>query len=250
MSWILAPTAALWTWGTIQTVTSKFSVTMNIQGLPLFYSIPVRTWRLGVYSDTTGYPSCGVYYEGRFWFGGAVPNRFDTSQTGGVNKDGSVFMSPTAIDGTVGDANAISYTLLSDQACDISWFAPDHNGLMCGTLGGEWLLAASNQSDPITPTSIQAKRVTKYGCANIEPRRTGLALIFVQKFGRKIMEFLADVFTGRYIAPHLSETAKHLTAPGIEEIHYQEELAPILWARTALNTPYRGYLSAHLGFHN
>ncbi len=236
LSWILAPTAALWTWGTIQTVTSKFSVTMNIQGLPLQYAVPVRTWRLGVYSDTTGYPSCGVYYEGRFWFGGAVPNRFDTSQTSGVNKDGSVFMSPTAIDGTVGDANAISYTLLSDQACDISWFAPDHNGLMCGTLGGEWLLAASNQSDPITPTSIQAKRVTKYGCANIEPRRTGLALIFVQKFGRKIMEFLADVFTGRYIAPHLSETAKHLTAPGVEEIHYQEELAPILWARTALNT--------------
>jgi hypothetical protein len=145
-------------------------------------------------------------------------------------------MAPTLEDGTVTDANGISYTLQGRDLNEIFWLEPDHNGIMCGTLAGEWLIQASTLSDPITPTSIQAKRVTKYGCANIEPRRTGISLVFIQKFRRRVMEFLADVFTGRYVAPHLNEAAKHLTTNGVSEIGYQEELAPVLWARTGETT--------------
>jgi hypothetical protein len=135
-------------------------------------------------------------------------------------------------DGTVTDACGISYVLESKDANEIVWFEPDHNGITAGTSGGEWLIQASTLSDPITPTSIQAKRVTKYCCANIEPRRTGISLTFVQKYRRRLMELLSDVFTNRYIAPHLNETAKHLSKDGIAELGYQEELAPIIWART------------------
>jgi len=45
---------------------------------------------------------------------------------------------------------------------------PEDSGLMIGTQGGEWLCRASQQNEPITPTSIQIKEVTKYGSENIE----------------------------------------------------------------------------------
>jgi hypothetical protein len=232
-----------WTGGVITQVLSSVSAVVVIEGSPLpIYSPtkdvpltvpePAPLWRLGVYSDTTAYPACGSFYEGRFWFAGAIPNRFDTSQSQGFDKNGALFMAPTLQDGTVTDANGISYTLQGRNANEIFWLEPDHNGICFGTLGGEWLIQASTLSDPITPTSIQAKRVTKYGCANVEPRRTGISLVFIQKFRRRVMEFLADVFTGRYVAPHLNEAAKHLTTNGVAEIAYQEELAPVLWART------------------
>lgn len=242
-NWKIADAGAIWTWGKITAVTNGHTVTIQIMGADLLYSTPVNTWRLGVYSDTTGYPTCGLFHEGRFWLGGAQPNRFDSTMTGGVTKDGQIYMSPTgpgsqnvAADnpdvGTVSDNNAISYTLQTTDLNPIMWMVPDHLGIVLGTQGGEWLVSASQLSDPLTPTSIQAHRVTKYGCADVEPRRTGIALVFVQKFKRKIMEFLSDVFTGRFIAPHLSEPAKHLTVDQVQEIAYQEELAPILWART------------------
>jgi hypothetical protein len=61
----------------------------------------------------------------------------------------------------------------------------------------------------------------------------GLALVFVQKFKRQLMEMVANVFSGKYNAPNLALTAKHLTTSGIEEIAYQEELTPVIWARMA-----------------
>jgi hypothetical protein len=244
--WIPGGTSA-GSWGVITAVIDERTATVFVQGPSLLnyqnnpqvsvqgggLATPVLDWQLGVYSDTTGWPTCGSFYESRLWLGGARPNRFDTSQTQGFDKNGILNMAPTLTDGTVVDASGISYILQSKDANPIVWFEPDHNGIAAGTLGGEWLIQASTLSDPITPTSIQAKRVTRYGCANVEPKRTGISLVFIQKYGHRVMELLADVFTGRYIAPHLNESAKHLSSPnGISEIGYQEELAPILWAKS------------------
>jgi hypothetical protein len=230
--WAIDPSAAVWTWAQITAVTNANTVDAQVMGDALKYAgVDVRIWRLGVYSDTTGYPTCGVFCEGRFWLGGSQPNRFDTTYVDGVDKDGQVNMAPTLPDGTVTDACGISYKFEAEDQNPIHWFANDHLGIIAGTDGGEWLISASQLNDPFTPTSIQARRVTKYKCADIEPKRTGIALLFVQKFKRRILEMLADVFSGRFTAPHLTETAKHLTQGGIAEIGYQEELAPILWFR-------------------
>jgi hypothetical protein len=41
-------------------------------------------WRLGLWSDTTGYPAAVTFFEDRLWFGGAprAPQRIDGSRTG------------------------------------------------------------------------------------------------------------------------------------------------------------------------
>lgn len=189
----------------------------------------ITSWRIGAYSDTTGWPTCGCYHEGRFWLGGAIPNRFDAS----VSNSTAFNFSPTQVDGTVADSNAIAATFNSASVSTIFWLKPDLQGIVVGTQEGEYLLQATSANAVMTPLNIQGHLVTHYGCANIEPVHTGLTSMFVQKQGRRVHEYLSDIFSGRFFAPNATEFAKHLTQSGIKELAYQEEYTPIVWARLA-----------------
>jgi hypothetical protein len=237
---IVSGLRAFWIYGVITAVNSSTSVQFQIQGPgidSLRYTTPIELWRLGVYSDTTGWPTCGCYHEGRIWLGGAVSNRFDASMSNGLAPGSNqILMSPTGEDGTVAISNGLSYTLNAKDVNQLLWMEPDQQGIIIGTKGGEWLVQATSQNLPLSPTNIQAHRYTTVGCANVEPRRTPLTLAFVQKQGRKVMEFFPDVYSGRFTAPNLTAVAKHLTVGGLLELAYQQELSPLLWSRRADGT--------------
>lgn len=219
----------------VQMATPQSSGTAAVQvqliGPNLLYETAISVWRLGLYSDTTGYPTAGGYHEGRLVLNGPIPNRLDASESNGI-----FIFSPTEQDGTVTDNDAISYTFNATDVNALLWFESDQQGLIVGTQAGEWLVQATTLSAILTPTSIQAHRMTRIRCANIEPRRTDHTLVFVQNHGRRLMEYFADVFSGKYQAPNLAEKSKHLTAAGIAEIAYQQDLVPIIWSRMTDNT--------------
>jgi hypothetical protein len=209
------------------TASSSNGVSVQILGNPLLYTSPVRTWRLGVYSNTTGWPANGTYHEGRLWLGGVVDNRFDAGQPGP-----NLFnFAPTQVDGTVTAANAITYLLDGPDVNPIYWMQPDQQGVIMGTQAGEWLVEQAATTSGLSPLNIRARRVTRIGCANIEPRRTEHTNVFVHKANQKVMEYFPDVYSGKFSAPNLSLTAKHLTARLVQELAYQQEHAPIVWAR-------------------
>lgn len=209
--------------------TGSSAVNVEILGPPLLYTSAVRAWRIGAYSDTTGWPKCGTYHEGRLWLSGAIGNRFDSS----MSDDPYVF-SPTGPDGTVASNNGITYTFNASDVETIFWMEPDQQGIICGTQGGEWLVQASALNQPLTPTSIQAHRYTRIKCANIAPVRCEHTTVFVQANQRRLMEYFADVYSGKFAAPNLSTSAKHLAATNLLEIAYQQDLQPVIWARTGV----------------
>lgn len=220
----------VWTWGVITNVINSSSCDVLIRGPDLLTTGQQHIYRLGLYSDTTSWPTCGTYSNGRIWLSGAVPNRIDSSIVGNVN-----IFSPTQTNGAVLDSSAISATFDGVDVNAILWMVQDQQGIICGTKGGEWLVQPSSSQAGLTPTNTSAVRVTKIGCANIEPARTEHTLVFVQKLGRKVIEFFADVASGKFTAPHLTYTGKHLTRTGIQEIAYQQELVPIVWCRVSNN---------------
>ncbi len=227
--WSPSSTAGQWAWGKITAYTSTTVVTVTLTtNLSSVNSLVVAAgdWYLGKYSDTTAYPSCGTYHEGRLWLAGAVANEFD-----GSNSNLPYTFSPTDAFGVVADNHSISYALNSKQTNQIYWMLAEQQGIVSGTRGGEWLIQASALGDPLTPTSVQAHQVTGYGSANIEPRRAGMAIAFVHRYRQRVLEYLADAFSGRFSGRHLNDYAKHLTTSGIAEIAYQEELTPIIWHR-------------------
>lgn len=202
---------------------------LEILGPPLLYTVPVITWRLGAYSGTTGYPTCGCYHEGRLWLGGAIPNRFDASYSNGIVGN-AVNFAPTDQFGVVTAANGITYTLNSKGVNPLEWMEPDQQGILAGTLANQWLIAPPT-AGPMSPVNIAARPITTIGCANIAPARTEHTLAFVHRYRRKVMEGFADVYSGKFTAPNLARDAMHITKPFVAELAYQQAVVPLIWGR-------------------
>ena len=245
-NWVINPTGQAWSWGTIATVVSTSQVTLALAaadpygilpGGPLLYSNAMLVWQMGLYSNTTGYPSGGCFHEGRFWLFGAVANRMDSNMANnnGSPENGTFLFSPTLLDGTVTDDCGISAVFNGSDRNTIFWAEPDHQGIIIGTQAGEWLMQASQLNEELTPTSIQVHRVTKYGCSDVEPAHTGLSYVFVQRYQLSVYEFVADVYSGKFSGTNIARKAKHITSPGVAEIAYQAEKAPVVWCRTTDN---------------
>jgi hypothetical protein len=196
-------------------------VVVYILGPPLLNTNAIRTWQLGIYNGTVGWPTCGTYHEGRLCLGGSINNRFDASEP---NQDwtGQISFAPTEYDGTVTDGNAINYTLNASDVNTILWFKPDLQGIIIGTEKGEWLVQATTINSPLSQL-------------NIQPVQTEHTTAYIQRYGRKIIEYFTDIFSGKFTAPNLMENAMHLStreSPFVE-LAYQQNLTPTIWARTS-----------------
>jgi hypothetical protein len=227
--WVPAIQAAKWGWGTITAQAGSSCTVTLAENLNSANGATVKTWALGVY-HLGQYPTCGIYHEGRLFLAGAVKNRFDATMSNGVHEDNqSATFSPSDFYNNVFDDHGIDETLNAKDLNNINWMALDKEGILMGTAAGEWLIAASDNSDILTPTSIQSKRPTDYGSTIAEPVRAGMALVFVHRYARRVVEYLADAFSGKYSGRHLNEKAKHFSAAGIGELAYQEEPVPLIW---------------------
>lgn len=202
-------------------------VQVQLLGSALANTGAMSVWRLGAYSDTTGWPSCGCYHEGRLFLGGAIENRWDASKSNDINS-----FAPTEENGTVADNNAISYTFNSAKINKILWMRSTSEGIVFGNQSGEGQIKATQANLPLSPTNAQAHLVTEYGCADVEPVLTGLTTVFVHRFKRQVYEYLTDAYSGKFFGRSLTRDVKHLVDAGIEEMTYQQERTPIVWGRT------------------
>jgi len=217
--------SSTWGYAEILTVGSTVSVTASV--LSTLTNTNAKTnWRLGVWSDTTGWPTCSTFFDDRLFFAGPAtfPQRLDGSKTGLYSN-----FAPTALDGTVAADNAVAFSLNADDVNAIRWMAPNEKGLLAGTSRGEWQVKASSLNEAITPTNISGKPSTRYGSAEVAPVTAGKAVLFVQRAARKVRE-LAYVFeVDGFKAPDMTLLAEHITNPGIGEMAYQEQPQSIVW---------------------
>ncbi len=215
-----------WGWCEILTVSSTVAVTAEVFST-LTDSTSKSAWRLGIWSDTTGFPACGTFYDDRLFLAGAAttPQRLDGSKVGLYTN-----FEPSAMGGTIADDNAVAFTMNADDVNAIKWLAPNEKGLLAGTTRGEWQVKPSALNEAITPTNISAKPSTKHGSADVAPVQAGNAVLFVQRAGRKLRE-LAYVFEADgFKAPDMSLLSEHITRPSITEMAYQQQPQAIVWS--------------------
>ena len=215
-----------WTFLTITVFTSTTVVTAVIDGPDASATTATINWRLGVWSATTGYPAAITFHQNRLAFAGPTdnPQRVDLSRTGDFEN-----FAPTQPDATVVDDNGVTNTLSADTVNAIRWLADDEKGLLIGTVGGEWVMRPSDTGAVLTPSTVQSKRSSAYGSANIQPIRAGRAVIFVQKALRKLRE-LAYVFEDDgFRAPDLTLISEHITRTGVVDMAYQSEPQSLIW---------------------
>lgn len=218
--------AGNWTWLEITAHSSTTSVTATIQGADASATGATINWRLGVYSDTTGFPRAGIFHEDRLWLGGAAlaPQRVDASRTSSYED-----FTPTDPDGTVVDDHAIAFTLASGEIQTIFWLQTDEKGLLAGTASGEWVLRPSSLGEALTPSNVTGKQSSTFGSEDIVARKVSSAILFAQRFGQKLRE-LAYVFeSDGFRAPDMTVLSEHITRPKMTHLEYQRNPQPILW---------------------
>tara|TARA_R110000868_G_scaffold345994_2_gene607051 strand:- start:4835 stop:7585 length:2751 start_codon:yes stop_codon:yes gene_type:complete len=218
--------ASNWTFLTITVFTSTTVVTAVIDGPDASATTATVNWRLGVWSATTGYPAAVTFHQNRLAFAGPTdnPQRVDLSRTGDFEN-----FAPTEVDATVVDDNAVTNNLSADTVNSIRWLADDEKGLLIGTVGGEWVMRPSETGALLTPATVQSKSSSSFGSANIQPVRSGRAILFVQRALRKVRE-LAYVFEDDgFRAPDMTLVAEHVTRSGVVDMVHQSEPQSFIW---------------------
>ena len=215
-----------WGWCVVDTFTNDTTVTCTVQSA-FGAATATTSWRLGLWSDTTGYPSTDTFFEGRLFFGGtsSIPNRIDGSKS----EDFENFAS-TATDGTVANDNAVSFSLLSRKLNSIRWLADDEKGLIIGTAGAEWLMRPNDTGSALSPTNVNAKISTRRGSANFQPVQVGRNTLFVQKLGRKLREWTFGFQVDGHVTGDVTRLSQHITKDFITQLATTEEPSSIIWA--------------------
>lgn len=215
------------TWGYAKIVgfTSSTVVTADVKSN--FGAITATSdWRLGLWSDTTGWPTCTVFFEDRLCFAGSpgAPQRIDMSMTGDYEN-----MAPSSTAGTVTDDSAVAITLNSKDVQTIRWMSDDEKGLLVGTVRGEWTVKPASTADAVTPTNVAARQSTSYGSADIQVVQTGKAVLYTQRARRQLRELAYVYEVDGFRSPNMTVLAEHITTGGIVELAYQGTPQSIIW---------------------
>lgn len=179
------------------------------------WTLESETW-----TATNGYPSVGVFFEDRLFVAGSPA--FPETVWASVVSDYENFT--PGID----DADSIQFSLSSRQVSVIRWLEPK-DYLFVGCAGGEWRIGPEDTGEPLTPLNIIAKQRRTNGCANALPTTIDSSILFIQREGRRVREFLFRFEDEDYVAPDLTLLAEHITKSGIKQIAYQQNPNSIVW---------------------
>lgn len=163
-------------------------------------------------------------FEQRIFYGRTnnQPQTIWGSQTGLFNNFGK--SSPLK------DTDAMEVTIASNQVNAIEHLVP-MSEMIVMTSGGEWLMTSGQNSDALTPTSVQFKLQGYRGTDDVRPQVVGNSILFVQRSGRVVRDLAYTLEADGYQGNNVSVLANHLFRDNkITDWSYQQDPESILWA--------------------
>jgi hypothetical protein len=175
-------------------------------------------WREGYWSDYRGWPQTIEFCQQRLVFGGST--RYpQTIWFGKANPDDY----ENFLEGTL-DTSAFTITLQGQNP--IRWLL-SQDYLFIGTSGSAGKYGEQGQT--ITPTSPNYREQSKSGSASIRAVLAGDAVLYVERGGRKIREFIYNLQMEKFLSPDLTILSEDITASGIKDVAFQTRPNPVLW---------------------
>ena len=169
--------------------------TISLSNIPQFN---YGSGNVDVWSNAKGWPKSATFFQGRLWFGGSLSR----PQTLWGSKTNDFFNFDV---GTSLDDEGIDVTLDTDQVNAITAVYSGRH-LQIFTTGGEF----SMQDSPITPSKSAVRRETLFGSGAVPPKNIDGAVIFVDRTGKSVREFLFSYNEDSYTAGTVSLLASHL----------------------------------------
>lgn len=218
-------------WGYVEIIafTDDQNVNATVIASLVSSATPTAVWRMGLFSDTTGYPVHGAFQGSRLFLGGARlsnPNMIAGSRVGDFENHAP----------SVEDDGPILKPIDSDQQNAIQWMASG-KALIIGTQGGEFVMTPDRQFGALTPSNNVINIETSEGCAAIQPVSVQKGLLFVQFHLKRMQEFIYAFSEDGWESPDLTLRADHITDDGADdgilEAARQRQPWSVIWAARA-----------------
>lgn len=178
------------------------------------------SWQLGAWSATTEYPAYVSFFRDRLvWLGKLRYWMSVTNDFGNMAQDDF---------GVVTAANAISEIIQSEDVNTIAWAAPAER-LLVGTTGGEFSVGEITNTQPLGPANIKLERQSRIRCRSVHPITVGIATLYVQRAGRKLMSMVYNFYIDKYQSTDRTSLARHVQKPYLVDMAYQAQPNSVVW---------------------
>lgn len=216
-----------WKWWeiTARTSTTVVTATLKSSTAAAVTTATIR-WRLGAWSESTGFPSLVSFYQDRLVFActkgtyDAKPDTFWAS----VTSDYLNFAPGTAL-----ATDALDLTLNSGQVNSIQWLA-SHDTLRIGTAGSTYKIFSSSQSAALTPTDKSSSVVTTDRCSSLRSISVNSSTLFWNN-SSTILSDMKYIYTENEVKSFpITKVSEHITKGGVFDWDYEQNPDNILWA--------------------
>jgi len=175
------------------------------------------------WSNANGWPERVAFHQQRLAFAASSLKR----QTVWLSKAGDFF--DFGVSSPLIDSDAITFTLDSGTQNKIVWMVSTKT-LNLGTIGNEWTVSGSTRA-ALTPSNVLAQRQTSRGGEQNKPLLIDSALLFLERHGRVLNEFIYNFSDDNFANSDISVLSSHLTDPApIVDWTYQQSPSSIVWA--------------------
>jgi len=179
---------------------------------------PSTLFHYSSWSDQFGWPRSVCFFEGRIVYGGNsyFPNGIWASRSANIadmRQQHWVQDSPS----TVTNDDPYSFTIASSELNAIQWMSPSKN-LVIGTLGREYLAFGPDPATAMGPLNYNFSAESAIGSKAIQPLRVDNALIYVQRSGRRIREFIFNFQEDSFKSVDISRLAEHMSRRTLENL--------------------------------
>lgn len=203
-------------------------------------SILIPQWRN---KSSFGFPIVCSLFEQRLLFAAnnRYPNKIWGSQTGDISEILSTRPVDDSNSGDLSNDRPFEFILASNEINEIQWLVPFGRSLMCGTLGAEYLINAGTSAESLGPLAVQISKETAVGSEPWIPIVFDGSLIYIQRGGLKLREFVYNRDENAFRSNDLSFFSEHLprlsdsifassAGTGIQQLYVQRTPYQLIWA--------------------
>lgn len=212
-----------WRWFKIVSRTSATVVTVRVYGQTLHDTKGTSLWRLGAWSDSTGWPQTIGWHKNRLAFAGTdtEPQKIWESQTEDFNN--------FAVSHELVASDAVTVGILSGQVNRIQWLVDDDD-LVVGTSRAVRSLGRLGDNEAYGPSNVDQKPETNFGASAITPIKIGSVLLYFGPYATDLREMAYDLANDGRISQSISEVQSHLFRKGMNGACYQQYPDSIVWS--------------------
>lgn len=223
-----------WGWAEITAYTSSTVVTALVKGDDLSGTTATDAWRLGLFSDTTGWPAAIVIHQERMYLASQVAGSFprlDGSEVGNFES-----FPPTDAAGAALDAKAVSYIVASEDVAVIRDIVSLRD-IVALTTSEPIRFTGGALGEPMTPINVIALPLGLEPAGNVRPIKAQGSIIYTDFHERDLIELAfskeAEGLRGKDLTlrnDRITHYGEDHAAGGVKRMAYQRKPENVCWA--------------------